>query len=332
MAFDIAPIRDLAANEPTNSETPKASPEEIASIISIPRATTATGTAVEKSAEELNKDTADTSGVTKLPSITAVLARQVGESPKFSSSKYAEENDARLLNSAMDKANIVQSNLQDIDKKSPEQRAQIGGKLGAGVGLALDGPMGALMGAGMGAVAARGMGLAKSGENEDIKRSSKVLDSLQLMGISGEDNRVQFSDGNSFLLTPDPSARLENTSAIFGKADRTMFELDNTSPFTKRSATVARPLARYLAQGILGYGNKNNPRDVNAIDNTTKLFVNILQNDVDSVASVYSRAKQLADKMGVTEEAIRTFYDANKTQIDAVEAAEIRRGLDIIYA
>ena len=307
-----------------------ATPEEIASLVSTPVDETAS-LETPKTEKELG-ETASESTVTKMPTLTAVMSRMIGESSQFGGAKYAEEQDERFLNNAVGKANVVRSKLQKLGDESPEARSQIGGNLGAGIGAAIDGPIGALVGAGVGAMSARGMGLVKSGEREDMIRKDKLMKSLQVMGVANKDSRISFDDGDSFLLTPDPYAKLPNTSSIFGEAERSIFQMDKTNPFTQRTAALARPLARYMAEGVLGYKDDKSPRDVKVVDNTTALFVNALQDNSDSMEKIYSRARQLADKMGVTEHDLRVFYDANKTRIPGPEAVEIRKGLDLIYA
>lgn len=306
-------------------------PEELASIASVPRDTTTTAS-LPKSRDELNREGSDdTTEGFKYPSITSSMARSIGESAQFSGPRYAEENMDSLLNNSLNQGAMVKSKLRNLGNDTPQKRAQTGGRLGTSIGLAVDGPMGALLGAGVGAVAARGMGLVQSGESEDIQRKAKVIDSLKLMKVAGEDNRINFEDGGSFFVTNDPSAKLVNTSSILGPVDRTMFELDTSNPFTKRALAVARPLGRFLAEGVLGYRNDNNPRDIKAADNITSLFVNALQHNADSADTVYKRAKQLAQKLGATEKATRTFFDANKHRIKPTEAVEIRKGLDLLY-
>lgn len=280
---------------------------------------------------QLNAQDSDAEGIARFPSLGAVLAAKAAKKAAGISS-FPEENNKFLLDTAVDASAPIKTTFQNLDSKTAQQRAEVGARFGAATGLSVAGPVGAVIGTGVGAMNARALGLIQTGEHEDQLRRGGSIDTLKTMGIIGDDNRISFEGSKSVLATPDQSLRLQNASPITGEPDRSLFEIDKSNPLSNRTANVARVFARVLNDGILGFADPNNPRDTVSLNNNTGMFANLLQSDADSIAVVYARAKQLAAKFGISEKQMRTFFDANKTNIDERESADIRQGIDIIYA
>jgi hypothetical protein len=82
---------------------------------------------------------------------------------------------------------------------------------------------------------------------------------------------------------------------------------------------------------MLGYQDPKNPRDQNALNSTVNLVANLLLHNTDNERTLNTRARELADKFGVTEEQVRAFFDMRKNNYDETDAQTIRKGLDTIY-
>lgn len=245
---------------------------------------------------------------------------------------FAEELDPNLTNIVAG-TSPAQSKIRSLSTQTPQKRAEIGAKFGGGLGLAVSGPVGAVIGAGVGAVAARGLGLVQSGEMEDSKRRERLFGAFTNLGLLKKDGTTQFDDGSFVRMLPNSDQRLQNfSSKASGKIDRAPYEIDVSNPFSRRSTTVARPLAYFIADGLLKYGDTKNPRDRAAVDSATGMLVNMLQEGVKDEETLYARAKSVAEKIGVTENGMRSFFNSIKNKLDDEEALEIRRGLDTLYA
>lgn len=257
------------------------------------------------------------------------------ERPKTDTPVYPEEvGDIYNIDRALNESSHVKNKLKTLGQVLPAERADIGAKFGAGTGFAVGGPVGALVGAGVGAIAGRALGLLQSGEAEDQNRTLKSVDSLSSIGVIGENRKINFGEGlgESPEISFDPAYKLQNTSSVAGKAERTIFEIDKSNPFTQRSLMVSKPLGYFVSSGLLGYGDFQNPRDLKTADKNTALFVNSLTSDADNIELIYGRAKSLTKKLGITEEQMRTFIETNKSKFSEAELPNLLRGVDILYA
>lgn len=215
-----------------------------------------------------------------------------------------------------------------LGNMTAEERARTGSRFGAGIGLATQGPKGSIIGAGIGAFAGRALGLIQSGMHESNTRKQKVLDALDNLGIRNrETGLVSFEDGGIAQLTPDKV--FGNESGDNGPA--TMDNIDMHSPFVRRTTTVARPLARYITEGLLNYTDTENEQDAGVLDNTTAMLINTLQDGAKDIDTVYNRARELAGKIGISPSQARAFFHTRRGAISDREQLDINQGLDIIY-
>lgn len=268
----------------------------------------------------------------KLPTLrNAKVAQSIYTQEK---GNFSEHTNPDLIKIALDKASPIKSRLAGLKDMDPAQRAEVGAKFGGGIGLAVSGLPGTVLGAAIGAMGARGLGLAQSGEFELHNRRNKVLNTLKTLGAIDEKGTLSYEDGSKVMLQNDPSVRLRNISSVLSqnKKDRAFYEVDSSHPMTNRTYAVARPLARYLAQNVLNYNDTNNKHDVDSLDQTTGMLINSLQDNAKSIDQVYSRAKELAKKLKISEAQMRGFFDRVKTDISDKEAGNIKKGLDTLYA
>lgn len=245
---------------------------------------------------------------------------------------YAEEVSGNLVDQAASEQALAKSQFSQLANKPPKERARIGGQWGARTGLSTNGTIGSLIGAGVGAMAARALGVIQSGEHEDNIRKDKMLGTLSTMGVVNSEGFIDFEDsGRSPLLTNDPSMRLQNLNSFGEGKDRSLYEIDVSNPFATRATTVARPLGLYLAQGILGYRDRKNPRDEQAAKNSVALLTNSLTEGANSIDTVFGRSRKLVEKYGLDEDKLRKYFSANKDMYSSEEAESIRAGLDTIF-
>lgn len=261
-------------------------------------------------------------GVQKKPSLAAAMAEQQV------AGIYPEENQVR---DALNSADPVRTKMKQLGTMSAKDRAAMGAKLGAGIGMTTMGPSGGIIGAAVGAIAGRSGGILQSGEHEDAKRRQRMVQTLNTTGIVDDMGFFKFEDGSVFKVNADPSIKLKNTSSVAGPAYRTQYEIDSSSPFARRATSVARPLAYYMAHGLMKYRDPENPRDQKVLDNTTALLVNAIQSDAKNIQQVYARAKELAAKFGVTKKHMAAFFDQIKSGVPDEDAGSIKQGLDILY-
>jgi hypothetical protein len=205
--------------------------------------------------------------------------------------------------------------------------------MGGAVGLAMNGMFGGLLGAGMGAMAARASGEIQSGQRQDSIRRGKTYEAMKAIGLASQEGMIEFDDGASFQLTDDPSIKLRNTSSMVSKKkDRTTYEIDSSNPLSKRTATVAKPLAYFMNNGVLRWANAKNPRDKKSFESTLGTLVNALQTDASDINLVYDRARQLTKKSGVSKQVMVDYFRSIKNTLDENELETIEKGIDILYA
>lgn len=245
---------------------------------------------------------------------------------------YGEELSPSLISQATSTDSIAKAHFNNLGDKTPEERARTGGLFGARAGLQKNGLIGSLIGSGVGAVAARALGVIQNGEHEDNMRKDNMLTTMAQMKLLSKDGVIDFEDaGTSMLITNDPSMRLPNISS-FGKGkDRSIYETDVSNPFNNRATAAARPIALYLANGLLGYKDRKNPRDENASRNAVALLTNAFLHKADSEKTIYKRARKTVEKLGLNEDKLRTYFNDNKGSFQAEEAESIRAGLDRIF-
>ena len=267
------------------------------------------------------------------PSTSAVdkptLANQQRHSQRLAkeSPRFSESNSPSIKNSvkAASPALVAAAKLKDFD---PEQRAKVGSRLGAGLGMAVQGTIGGVLGAAIGAYAGRGAGLVQAGIHESNQRKTQVLDAFDRLGIRNKKNgAIEFSDGGSSSLTPDRV--FGNEQGQPGKAD--IEQIDMTSPFARRTTAVARPLARYITEGLLGFGDDSNEADVKSIDSTTAMLINSLQDGATDIETVYNRAREISKKIGISPKQAREFFHQKRGAVEEKERVDIEKGLEILY-
>lgn len=264
----------------------------------------------------------ESSAVQQSTSLAATISEQE------SMGAYAEETQVRT---AINSISPAQTTMGKLGGMSALNRAQAGARFGSGIGASAIGPMGGIIGAAVGSIAARSAGLIQSGEREADKRKAGAVSTLNTVGAISNDGFFKFNDGSSFYVNPDPSTTLENTSAATGKAYRSIFDIDASSPFARRSTAVARPLAYYIVNGLMGHNDPKNDQDAKALDNTTALLVNAIQTGAESIQQVYTRGQEIAKQFGVSKTDMSAFFNNIKNNVSDEDALSIKQGLEILY-
>lgn len=259
-------------------------------------------------------------------SLVAYLQNQAGRNQGRAESGVYSETMSNDIGRALDTSSRVSSQMQNLGSLSPEQRAALGGRYGAGLGAAVgNGPIGALVGSGMGALAARSIGMVQSGERDAAQRRTNIINTLQTMKVIDDKGKSPFF-GSDFTISD--TTRLTNLS---GNGDRSAFEIDMSNPLSRRATTVARPLARYIAQGLMNQFDDNGGPITRSTDQTTGMIVNMLTDGTNNINDVYGRAREFSDKLGVSQNDMRSYFSAQRHRIPITEANEIKQGLDRIY-
>jgi hypothetical protein len=239
---------------------------------------------------------------------------------------YAEAGGNKLLDRIAN-TNPAQVAMNRLGKLQPAERAQTGARFGAAAGLSAAGPKGLVMGAGLGAMVGRSLGLIQSGQQEANNRKGKFLETLDNLNIRDpKTGAVKFEDGGAGFVTPDKVFGAED-----GKDGLPAYEVvDKYSPYVRRSSAVARPLARYITQGLLGY-DTDDEKDNAITDSATKILVNTLQEGATDIDTVYNRARELSTKLGISRDQARAFFHVRRGMYTEEERNSINRGLDLIY-
>lgn len=268
----------------------------------------------------------------KLASIPAYLARAAEREAANTTPtrKYSEDLTSAELNRALEHKSLVGRELAHLKDKTPAERAATGARFGAGTGLAVGGPVGAVIGAGVGAFAGRGLGMVQSGEAEKEAKRSELINLMGTAGVMSDEGRIKFDD-MEFPVSLDPRVKIPNHSPLLDGKERGLFDMDLTHPMVQRATSVARPIARYFAEAVAGYTG-DDPAHISAKDDLTALFVNAITDKADNIDTVYNRAKSVADKFGMKEDYVRAHFTSNRGSMSDTEAAEVKRGLDILYA
>ena len=239
------------------------------------------------------------------------------ELPDIPKPKFAESIDPSTI---IDK--VAPPAISGLEKQTPEMRAENGAKFGAQIGFKNGGHMGAVIGGAIGAYAARGIGQVKSGEHDTNIQMEKFGDALNTMKISDKKGNINFSDGSS---VPLPQGKLKNLRAsVSGKSQRESYEYDTSNPFTNRTTTVAKPIALFLAGGIL---KTNRPEAVQKITGT---ICNALQTDAKDINTIYKRAADMASKLGVKPAQMASFIQS--LNLPESQAKDVKKGLELLYA
>lgn len=247
-------------------------------------------------------------------------------------SAFPEDTDPALTQ-ALDQSDPMKAKLSSLGKMSAEERAKTGAAVGAMAGATYMGKDGAVVGGSIGAFIGRGAGLAQSGEQQKLNRDNRIWSSLKTMGAVAPDGKVDFEDG-SVQMPGEATGRLKNLKAdpLNGNRDRSLYELDGTNPFTQRATLVARPLGMYLAQGMLGYRDKNSKVDQGAAKAAAAMFANTFADGTNNEATIFSRARQMVKKMGLKEKAVKNYFSSISKDMSIQEAEDVKRGLDILFA
>lgn len=281
------------------------------------------------SSDNAGTTAANTAKENPKPTLTNVMSMSMPDNKQEAGlGAYPEENS---MARNMQTATPMHSAMRGLGELPAKDRAVNGAKFGAGIGMQVGGMHGSMIGAAIGSFAGRGLGMAQSGEAENIKRKGNVVNTLNALGTVNKQGVINFEDGEKFFVNPDPNFALQNNSSVTGKPSRTIFEVDRTHPFSRRTTAVARPLA-YFINSLTDYKDPSNPNDKKIIDDTTGLLVNALQQNTDNITQVYGRANELLKKFGVSSKGLSSYFDANKSKIPEEDAAIIKQGLNILSA
>lgn len=246
--------------------------------------------------------------------------------------KYSEEIKVKDAFSQINPENIFINKMANMYKKTPKERAEIGSKLGGTIGLAAGGVVGSIIGANFGAMAARAAGQIQTGELEDANRRTKMYDVMNTMGIAAK-NKISFEDGSSFELNPDPSIKIPNMSSmVSGQKDRTLYEVDTSNPLSNRAVAAAKPISYMLSAGLMQWNDLKNAKDAKSLSSTTGVLVNALLQDTDNIQTVYSRARQVAAKAGISKTDMLSYFKAMEGKISDSEMQTILKAIETIYA
>ena len=224
----------------------------------------------------------------------------------------------------------MKPSFQNIEQLSTQERATRGAALGSAAGLGVSGPLGAVMGGSIGAVVSRAAGVVKTGEHEDELNKQKIHTTLEQLGALSK-GAMSFQDA-AVRVPRDPSFRMENLDVSLPNRDRSLYDVDKSNPLTNRTMAVAQPIAKYLVQGINNLSDTKNERHAAALANASGLLTNTLQADAPDISTVYSRARQLVEKMGISEQQLRAFISSSKDTVSPQEAKQIKFGLDRIFS
>lgn len=266
----------------------------------------------------------------KRMSLRPTLSNHTKKSQEMRASNpvYSEEYNGSV-NKAVQSASpglVAVGRLKNMDAAG---RAAVGSRVGATVGLSTQGTIGGILGAAVGAYAGRAAGLVQSGVHKDNQRKAQVIEAFDRLGIRNKKSgRIEFSDGGFAELTPERVFGTESGKP--GKSD--LEAIDLTSPFARRTASVARPIARYISEGLLGEtSNKDDESSQRGIDNTTAMIMNSLQDGAEDVETIYNRAKQISGKLGLSAKQAREFFHQRRGTFGEDERLDIESGLDILY-
>lgn len=233
---------------------------------------------------------------------------------------------------ALEHTDTIQQKLQNAGTLNPEERANLGGAVGAHLGNKVAGAQGALIGAAIGSDATRGLGMAQSGEADLHSKKSEAMDALQKMNIISENGEIKFKDGALLSVSDPDTPSLMNTAPnIQGKPKRTVYELDNTNPFTSRTTPLVMPIAYYLVGGVLQQDNLKDPMTMKVIDCTATLLTNALQVGAKSMDTINVRAQEMTRKMKVSNAQMKNFFYTNRDSISEKDADKIKTGLETLY-
>ena len=248
-------------------------------------------------------------------------------------SAFPEDSDPNLTQALKQKDPIAEK-LSGLGKMDAQMRSKTGAAVGGLFGSQfMGGEEGAIIGGSIGSAIARGAGMAQSGEQAKINRDNRIWNSMKSIGAVAPDGKVSFEDGD-VSMPSEATGRLKNLriNPLNGNRDRSLYELDDTNPLTQKSVLVSKPIAMYLAQGMLGYRNKDNPVDADAPKSATAMLANTLSDGAADEQTVYSRAQQMVEKMGLKEANVRSYFSSISKDVSIEEAEGIKRAMNILFA
>jgi hypothetical protein len=224
------------------------------------------------------------------PSITEWLARTGGrdsvERAMEEAPKYAEESDLTEEKTN----NPLQISMDNLDKMTPEQRAELGAIVGGKIGGAVNNSKELkVIGANIGAVVSRAAGHIKTGEAQAIKETESIIKTLKKIGIIDESNSIMYSDEDSVTVEME----LPNASQLKNKKTHSLYEFDKTNPFLNRAKDLAKPIANIIIKQFL----LQNPSQ-KTITNVNAMVTNLLVQDADNIRQITIRASQLKELIG----------------------------------
>lgn len=225
--------------------------------------------------------------------------------------------------------NSVSPKFKNMHKQTPQERATNGAYLGGAAGYGVGGEAGALVGGMLGPVFNRAAGMVQSGEFEDNKNKQLMVKTMSQLG-GGEPGAFSFEDG-AINLPLDPNHRIKNLNPNIGKGERTIYDIDKSNPLSIRTSAVATPIAQYIARGIHGMGDSKNERHAKNLSNTVGMLTNVLQAQAGDIDTVYSRARQMVNKFGVSESQMRDFFSGVRNELSPEEAEQVTFGLEKIF-
>lgn len=262
---------------------------------------------------------------------TLAKAETIKAQRAIKNSVYPESTSLSPEQQLLDDGRPLKTTLSDLYNKTPEQRAQIGGVMGASTGLSVGGLAGSVIGAGVGSIAARSAGLVQSESYQIGKQNTEFVNTLSMIGLINKAGQVSIDlpDGNAKSLL-NINEELPNTSSIYGEPTRTVFEKDVTNPFTARAENAAIPLAM-LMLSMSQIAIKGGTAQKYA-ENVANFFTNAFVSDAKSMRDVYTNAQGVAEKLGVSKSDIKKFLKQNKNSFDKNKYKQYLEFTEEIYA
>ena len=238
---------------------------------------------------------------------------------------YPEDLGSKV-SSAVSGADPIQSQLQQVGQMPPAGRAKVGSMVGAFLGNKVAGAHGALLGAAIGSDATRGLGVAQSGEKDESDRQAEVLDALSKVHVINPDQGIKFKDGAVFSVQDPNTPTLNNVSpGVKGADKRTIYDLDDTNPYTPNTTLLAMPIAYYLVGGLLKHTDMQSPLTQKSVDSTATLLTNAFQAQANSLEEIQARSKETVKKIGVSKSQMQNFSHVNRQNISAQDSEKIKK-------
>lgn len=262
---------------------------------------------------------------------TLSKAKQVQTQQAIQNARYSENLSQDQMGSIVDAGRPVRGAIQNLHTKTPEERAQIGGVLGASAGLAVNGLAGSMIGAGVGAVAARSAGLVQSEQYQLQKQNDALVSTLGTIGLINQNGTLTIDLPNGDVKDlMNVNGELPNTNPVYDEPFRTPFQTDKTNPFTARAEYIAEPLSLVMV-GMLGNMFQSDA-DLKQAKNASNFFTNALVTNANTMDDVYVNARGIAEKLGISKADLLKFMKQNKKSFNAAKYPQYLSYIESIYA